>query len=134
MVSDLPRMGEWSPENCGGTWGKGASGPTVGATFVGDNKNGKKEWKTKSTVTACTSPSVFEFHVSAVGVKIADWRYDITPDGDGCIVKETWTDRRGWFAKKLGGPASGVADREAHNRVSMEHTLDELAKAAESSS
>ena len=26
LVSDLPRMGEWSPENCGGQWVKGATG------------------------------------------------------------------------------------------------------------
>ena len=29
LVSDLPRMGEWSPENTGGTWIKGAKGPAV---------------------------------------------------------------------------------------------------------
>jgi len=27
LVSDLQRMGEWSPENCGGRWVRGASGP-----------------------------------------------------------------------------------------------------------
>ena len=27
LVSDLPRMGEWSPENAGGKWVKGATGP-----------------------------------------------------------------------------------------------------------
>ena len=33
LVSDLPRMGEWSPENTGGSWIKGATGPAVGAKF-----------------------------------------------------------------------------------------------------
>jgi hypothetical protein len=27
LVSDLPRMGEWSPENTGGRWVNGAAGP-----------------------------------------------------------------------------------------------------------
>ena len=27
LVSDLTRMGEWSPENSGGTWIKGSTGP-----------------------------------------------------------------------------------------------------------
>ena len=30
LVSDLPRMGDWSPENDGGEWVKGATGPAVG--------------------------------------------------------------------------------------------------------
>jgi len=42
LITDLPRMGEWSPENRGGTWAKGATGPAVGAHFAGKNKNGKK--------------------------------------------------------------------------------------------
>ena len=37
MVSDLRRMGEWSPENRGGAWIKGARGPAVGARFKGSN-------------------------------------------------------------------------------------------------
>ena len=40
LVSDLPRMGEWSPENTGGKWVNGAAGPVVGARFKGSNKSG----------------------------------------------------------------------------------------------
>ena len=46
MVTDLPRMGEWSPENQGGDWVKGATGPAVDASFKGRNKNGKRAWST----------------------------------------------------------------------------------------
>ena len=34
LVSDLTRMGEWSPENQGGEWIKGASGPEIGRAHV----------------------------------------------------------------------------------------------------
>ena len=34
LISDLPRMGEWSPENTGGSWTGGATGATTGAKFV----------------------------------------------------------------------------------------------------
>ncbi len=51
MVSDLPRMGEWSPENEGGTWLKGATGPVPGALFRGSNRNGAKKWKTRVKIT-----------------------------------------------------------------------------------
>lgn len=38
LVTDLPRMGEWSPENLGGEWLDGATGAAVGAKFRGNNK------------------------------------------------------------------------------------------------
>jgi uncharacterized protein YndB with AHSA1/START domain len=46
LVTDLPRMGEWSPENLGGEWVKGATEAAVGARFKGRNKNGNKAWST----------------------------------------------------------------------------------------
>src|SRR6202021_1396406 len=46
LVSDLPRMGEWSPENAGGKWVKGATGPALGAVFEGTNKHGFRPWAT----------------------------------------------------------------------------------------
>ncbi len=38
LVTDLTRMGDWSPENKGGNWVKGATGPEVGAKFKGVNR------------------------------------------------------------------------------------------------
>ena len=34
LVSDLPRMGRFSPENLGGRWLRGATGPAVGVEFL----------------------------------------------------------------------------------------------------
>lgn len=131
LVSDLPRMGEWSPENTGGTWAKGATGPAVGARFTGTNTNGKKHWSTQVKVTTCEPGQAFGFGVTAAGFSVASWDYAIEPDGSGCVVTETWTDTRGWLAKKLGGLASGVTDRESFTRGSIETTLERLAAAAE---
>ena len=61
LVTDLPRMGEWSPENQGGKWAKGATGPAVGAIFKGRNKNGKKAWGTNVKVNVCDAPKKFSF-------------------------------------------------------------------------
>ena len=65
LVSDLPRMGEWSPENAGGTWTKGATGPALGAVFKGTNKNGFRRWSTSVTVVAYEPGRVFEFAVTS---------------------------------------------------------------------
>ena len=49
LVADLPRMGEWSPENAGGKWMNGSTGPALGAVFKGNNRNGIRRWSTKVT-------------------------------------------------------------------------------------
>ena len=43
LVSDLPRMGEWSPENIGGEWQDGGSGQ-VGDRYIGHNRAGERAW------------------------------------------------------------------------------------------
>lgn len=132
LVTDLERMGEWSPENTGGAWVRGSNGPGPGSRFKGTNRNGKKRWSTEVRVVTFEAPRSFEFDVSALGLAVARWGYDIEPVGDRCRVTETWADRRGWLVRTLGGPVSGVAERAEHNREGMERTLAALAASAES--
>lgn len=131
-VADIERMGDLSPESAGGAWLKGATGPAVGAKFKGENQNGKKQWSTTCTVVECEPGRAFAFDVTSGPVKVARWAYRIEPTDGGCKVTETWTDQRGWLPKTLGKSISGVADRAAHNRSTMEATLDRLASVAES--
>jgi Polyketide cyclase / dehydrase and lipid transport len=124
LVSDLPRMGEWSNENTGGTWHRGATGPAVGARFKGTNANGAKRWTTMAEVTDCTPSASFGFHVKVGIVNVADWHYSLSDLGNGSTrVTESWTDRRPGLARKLGATMSGVSDRKAHTQVGMEQTL-----------
>jgi uncharacterized protein YndB with AHSA1/START domain len=132
MVTDVRRMGEWSPETTAGQWLKGATGPVPGAKFKGTNKNGEKSWSTDATVVDAEPGTRFAFNVDVGPVKVASWSYDFEPTADGCRVTETWTDRRNALIKALGKPLSGVADRAAHNRQGMVETLERLAAAAES--
>ena len=131
MISDVTRMGEWSPEATGGAWSKGVSGPAVGARFKGTNANGKKSWTTACRVTACEPGRAFGFAVRGGGLPVADWNYTITPTPEGCHVVEQWTDHRGAAIKFLGRIISGVAERAPHNQANMERTLAALAQAAE---
>ncbi len=130
LVSDLPRMGEWSPENQGGIWVKGSTGPVPGARFKGENRNGDKSWSTIAKVIDSEPGRRFSFLVTVGPFKVAEWAYDFEETPDGCRVTETWTDRRNALAKKASGPASGVHDRAEHNRRGMEQTLQALAAAA----
>ena len=132
MVSDLPRMGEWSPENEGATWLRGATGPEPGTAFRGRNRNGKKTWTTEGVVVDADPGRLFTFRTSVAGFKIAEWRYEFETTPSGCLVTETWIDQRGRVVKAMGKPVSGVADRATHNKRTMEETLERLKKAAES--
>jgi uncharacterized protein YndB with AHSA1/START domain len=133
MVADLTRMGEWSPENEGISWSRGATGPKPGATFNGANRNGKKQWSTAGTIVDVEPNRLFTFRIKAAGFKVAEWRYEIESIATGCRVTETWIDQRGRIAKAAGKAVSGVADRATHNQATMEETLKRLKAAAESS-
>lgn len=131
LVSDVTRMGEWSPEAVGGAWIRGATGPTVGARFRGRNRNGWHRWSTFCTVTESEPGRSFVFQVKAGKLGVAEWAYRIEPTAGGSRVTETWTDCRRRLMRMIGAPASGVRDRVAHNRETMTETLRRLAATAE---
>ena len=83
LVSDLPRMGEWSPENAGGKWVKGATGPALGAVFVGTNKNGIRRWTTNVTIIGCEPGVLFEFAVTSGPLAGGDVALRVRGDRDG---------------------------------------------------
>ena len=130
LVSDVTRMGEWSPETASCRWAAGATGPAEGARFVGSNRRGPLLWSTSCRVTAAERGHEFAFTVSFAGLPISDWRYSFTTDGDGCRVVGAWQDRRS-SAVRRASVLMGIADRAAHNRRGMERTLAAPARTAE---
>jgi uncharacterized protein YndB with AHSA1/START domain len=132
LVSDVTRIGEWSPETKRCAWVGGATGPAVGARFKGTNEKGAKSWSTDCTVTVCEPGKRFAFDVKAAGFKVAGWAYQFEPVEGGCRVIETWDDHRGMIATWIGPLASGTKDRAARNLETMTETLERLAAAAES--
>lgn len=131
LVSDLPAMGEYSPENAGGSWVGGATGPAVGAVFRGRNRRGLHRWSTRCTVTRCEPGRAFAFAVSSTGLPVAEWAYDLEPAPDGCRLTETWTDRRGRLITLAGRLVSGVGDRAGFTAQSIEQTLARVKDRAE---
>jgi len=125
MVTDLPRMGDLSPENVGGRWIGGATGPALGARFRGVNRNGDREWWTRVRVVACEPERLFTFDVrSPFGVRVSRWSYEISPTDDGCVLTEHWYRVGSWFVRRFLGPrVTGRADRPGFNTTSIEHTL-----------
>ena len=132
LVTDVPRMGEWSPETASCRWLDSASGAAVGARFRGSNRRGPLAWTTTCTVTAAEPGKRFAFSVAWGGLAISDWAYTFEPTGSGCTVVESWSDRRPGAMRLASMPVMGVVDRSAHNRRGMVVTLAALKRAAES--
>ena len=132
IISDLESMGNLSPENSGGRWGKGATGVEKGAIFRGKNKNGFRQWSTKVLITECEPPKKLSFSLRVGGKEWCEWSYQIDAVEDGCVVTESWTDMRTKLQEKIGWLVSGVSDRASHNLKNMEATLENLALRAES--
>ncbi len=133
LVSDVTRMGEWSPEATGATGTEGAL--AVGDKFTGWNKRGPVRWFTHNTVRAAERGAEFEFDTNFGPMPVSRWRYDFEPTGDGSTrVVETWLDRRqGPMAIpiKAMGQLLIPGNREVHKRANMVQTLRQLKLAAE---
>ena len=67
LVSDVGRMGEWSPECERCEWVGGAERAALGARFRGHNRIGARRWSTVSTVVAADRGRAFGFRTSALG-------------------------------------------------------------------
>lgn len=132
LVSDLPRMGEWSPECERVDWLKGAGAAVPGARFKGRNRRGKRRWSTTGEVVVAEPGKELTFDISSLfGLPVARWSYRFEGSGSSAKVTESWEDRRGWFITTVGGIATGVPNRAEHNAASMQTTLEQLKATAE---
>ncbi|WP_235958596.1 SRPBCC family protein [Nocardioides acrostichi] len=107
LVSDVTRIGEFSPETFEARWSRGSTGPAVGAFFKGHVKRngvGPTYW-TGCRVTACSPPTaaepgVFEFAVGTDDTTINNWGYRIESTGEGsCAVTEYFRLEAGLLTK-----------------------------------
>lgn len=132
LVSDLPRMGEWSPECTRCDWLGGATKATPGSRFKGRNRLGWHRWSTDGVVVEAEPPHRLVFDISYLRMPVARWSYDIEDLGGGRTrVTEGWSDTRGRFMTLLGGVGTGVTDRKEHNVANMEATLARVKAEAE---
>jgi len=92
LVSDVTKIGKYSPETFEAEWIDGATGPEVGARFRGHvkrNGRGPTYWTT-CTVLASTPGREFAFGVGNGEKPLNVWRYRLEPAGDGTDVTESF--------------------------------------------
>ncbi len=134
LVSDISRMGEWSPECRHCAWTGGATGPQVGARFKAKNKGRRgPPWFNTPTVTVADRGREFAFNRNGPGIGSYTWRYRLEPIPTGTRVTESFDVERplpkavAWLTAKW----VGSSDRDADLHEGMQTTLSRIKQAAE---
>lgn len=89
-LTDLDRLPSYSPENVRCEFLGDDATVQVGARFRGHNKAGDYEWHADCVVTELAPDRSFAYEVPPEFEFATTWRYTVEPDGDGCIVTETF--------------------------------------------
>jgi uncharacterized protein YndB with AHSA1/START domain len=91
MLSDVTRMGQWSPECVKAEWVGGATGPAVGARFKGHNKlNWLVRWSSTPTVKVADPGKEFTFETGKPGKEQTRWTYRFAPKDGGTELTESF--------------------------------------------
>jgi hypothetical protein len=127
LVTDITRMGEWSPETYRAEWLDGAQGPAVGARFRGHNRRPfLQRWSTRPRVRVCDPEREFTFALGSRQHDFVVWRYRFEPAAGGTDLTESVT-VRGYALYGLLRPRR----RERQLVDGMRHTLARIKQAAE---
>lgn len=90
LVADVELMPSMSSELQRIEWQDGASGPSVGATFVGYSSHpALGDWNSTSTVLEYDEPRVFTWAVMSGDEPAATWRFTLEP-GEGGTALRQW--------------------------------------------
>ena len=131
LVSDVTRIGEFSPETFEARWTRGSTGPEVGAWFKGHvrrNGIGPVYW-TLCRVTECTPGEDFGFVVVMKDTDLNHWRYRLRAVDGGTAVTESFELPAKGFLKlywAILGPLRGRT-----NERGMRQTLERIKAIAE---
>ena len=132
MVSDVTRIGEWSPV-CKACWWDEGSSARAGDWFTGSNTTADRTWETRSEVVVAERGREFAF---VVGGSYVRWGYTFAAVGEGTRVTESWEFLPGgiaMFKEKFGADAQtqiSSRTKAAHDGIPV--TLAALKRTAES--
>lgn len=134
LVTAMERYGEWSNENTGGYWRKGADGEPgtgkVGDQFVGINRRDGNEWKAPVEIIRCDEPSDYAFVTGGLAMNFVLWRYQLEAEGSGTRLTESWTLRQ--TTPTIAEKGDAELDYRRNNAVtSIRATLEGIKAAAE---
>ena len=131
LVTDVTKIGLYSPETFEAEWLDGADGPAIGARFRGHvkrNGRGPIYW-TECKVVSCHQGREFGFSVMWRSKPVNTWTYRLEPLGEGTDVTESYrlADNLGMrIYWKLAGTRRGKTNLDG-----MRSTLERIKAVAE---
>ena len=87
LVSDITRMGEWSPVCVGGEWDDPDRAGEPGQWFTGHNRLPEREWQTRCQVETAEPGREFTW---TVGEQYVRWGYHLEQTPTGTALTERW--------------------------------------------
>jgi len=131
LVSDITKMGEWSPI-CRACWWDEGDGPHVGAWFTGRNELPERTWETRCRVVAADPGREFAWEVNKGWVR---WGYTFEPEGESTRLTESWEFLPAGIAgfhERFGAQADAEIDkRRSMAKSGIPATLAAIKKTAE---
>ncbi len=131
LVSDMCRMGEWSPECRRCEWVGSTTGPAVGAEFLGHNRIGPYRWSVGGRVVAAERGHEFAFTTVLMGRESTRWRYRFESSDVGTLVTESY---EYLWSTALIRISDALTPRKTMLRRGMGRTLQRIKAAAEATS
>ena len=135
LVSDITRIGDWSPECYRCEWDAGQV-PGLGATFTGYNRFGDTEWSNRSTIVEWVPLERVAWEVRLTG-RAAEkfgsnaatrWGFTIERIVTGARLSQVTDDMRSEELKAVGAKfLPEIPDRAQRNLETMEATLAAIA-------
>jgi hypothetical protein len=133
LLSDITRMGDWSPECYRCEWIDGSRAAEPGARFRGYNRSGWIRWSNVSEITTAERGRELAWIMGGNEKRYSLWRYTFEPLARGTLVTESFQSLRHTLLGRLGAlPLGGERRREGMLIAGMEATLTRVKSAAES--
>jgi uncharacterized protein YndB with AHSA1/START domain len=131
LLSNLERMGEWSPECYRVAWEGGASSPAVpGARFRGWNRYGRLKWSTACQVKTAVPDKELSWSTLTRGKEMVTWSFRIEPSDGGVDLVESFEVRWLPLSARLAEDYL-MADRDRRREQAMRQTLERIKTLAE---
>ncbi|RVW10600.1 SRPBCC family protein [Prescottella agglutinans] len=126
LISDVTRMGDFSPETVSARWLDDARGPRIGARFEGTNRIGRARWSTEPEVVSAEPGQRFAFRVPGRAGALWTYTFERTAGGSTLVTESMQQGVPSPLPVRILQRLTGVTDRAEHLRQGMTTTLDRL--------
>lgn len=131
LLSNLERMGEWSPECYRVEWQDGAHSPAVpGARFRGWNRYGRMKWSVACRVKTAVPDKELSWSTVLHGRESVTWSYRIEPSDGGVDLIESFEVHRLPLSARIAEDYV-MRDRDRRREQAMRTTLERIKRAVE---